>query len=78
MQEFEHETPEEFNRKFWEFIESELISNKDLEANDDWQMMLTYKLWKRQKDSDVDIAYIYTIARDIIEVYKRYEPSFEK
>lgn len=78
MNPFEQDTPEEFNRKFWEFIDSELISNKDLQDNDDWQNALTYKLWKRQNNSDVDIAYIYTIARDIIEVYKLYNPKFEK
>lgn len=78
MQSFEQETPEEFNRRFWEFISDDLVSNKDLKNNDDWQNALTYKLWKRQNNSDVDIAYIYTIARDIMEVYKLYDPEFEK
>ena len=78
MYDFEYGTPEEFNRRFWEFIDEELVSNEDLEINDDWQRALTYKLWKRQNSSDVDIAYIYTIAKDIIEVNKLYSPKFKK
>lgn len=75
---FEQESPEEFNKKFWEFIAEDLVSNVDLETNDDWQNALTYKLWKRHNNSDIDIAYVYTIAKDIIEVYKLYKPQFEK
>lgn len=78
MYEFDNVTPEEFNRRFWEFIDEKLVSNEDLQNNDDWQRALTYKLWKRQNNSDVDIAYIYTIAKDIIEVNKIYNPKFKK
>lgn len=78
MCDFEHGNPEEFNKRFWEFIDENLISNEELLFNDDWQRALTYKLWKRQNNSDIDIAYIYTIAKDIIEVYKIYNPKFKK
>lgn len=77
MYEFDNVTPEEFNRRFWEFIDEKLVSNEDLQNNDDWQRALTYKLWKRQNNSDVDIAYIYTIAKDIIEVNKLYKPTLK-
>lgn len=77
MNEFEYGTPEEFNTRFWEFIAEDLVSNEDLENNDDWGKALTYKLWKRYNMSDIDIAYIYTVARDIIEVYKLYKPNFK-
>jgi len=78
MYDFEQETPEEFNQRFWEFISEDLVSNEDLLNNDDWQRAFTYKLWKRQRNSDVDIAYIYTIAKDILEVNKLYNPLLKK